>query len=166
MNKKIIFLSLLGFFWANIAKAVCPICVVAVGAGLGFSEWLGVDDVVASIWIGALLLATVLWTLLEMRKRNKKFAFDSVIIFLAYYLLTLVPLYYAGIIGHPLNVIFGIDKIIFGATLGTLVLLFSHWLNLYLREKNGGKVFFNYQKVVIPIIILLLVSVIFYLITK
>ena len=165
INKKIlVFLGLIfsGFFWASMAKAVCPVCVVAVGAGLGFSEWLGVDDVVSSIWIGALLFATVLWTLLEMRKRGKKFVFDSVIIFLAYYLLTFIPLYYAGIIGHPFNRIFGVDKIIFGTAVGTIVIFFSHWFNLYLKKKNNGKVFFPYQKVVIPVVILLLTSITFY----
>ena len=43
-NKKTLILGLTfsGFLWANAAKAVCPICVVAVGAGLGLSRWLGV----------------------------------------------------------------------------------------------------------------------------
>ncbi|MEI7425054.1 MAG: hypothetical protein WCK10_02970, partial [Candidatus Staskawiczbacteria bacterium] len=120
-NKKILSLGLIisGFLWANVAKAVCPLCVVAVGAGLGFSEWIGIDDVVASIWIGALLVSMTLWTLIEMKKHNWRFKFDTIIISLAYYLLTFVPLYYSGIVGHPFNRIFGLDKIIFGTAIGT-----------------------------------------------
>ena len=165
LNKKIIFLglSLPGLFFAGLVKAVCPICVVAVGAGLGLSEWLGVDDIVSSIWIGALLAAMVLWTLMEMRKRGRKFPLDKAVIFLAYYLLILVPLYYAGIIGHPLNKIWEIDKIIFGTAVGTIILLLSYWLHTYLKKKNNGKSFFPYQKVVLPVVILILTSTIFYL---
>jgi len=168
-KKTFSFLGLIfsAFFWAGypagLVGAVCPLCVVAVGAGLGFSEWLGIDDVVSSIWIGALLVAMVLWTLLEMRKRNWKFTFDQVIISATYYLLTFIPLYYSGIVGHPLNKIFGIDKIIFGTAIGTAILLLSHWLNLYLKKKNNGKVFFAYQKVVLPVVALILTSAVFYL---
>jgi small-conductance mechanosensitive channel len=158
---------LVGFFGASFAKAVCPICVVAIGAGLGLSRWLGVDDVISSIWIGALLVAMILWTLTEMKKKNWRFAFDAIVIFLAYYLLIFVPLYYTGILGHPLNKIFGIDKIIFGTILGTAIVLLIHWLNKHLKQKGPdgqpGKPFFPYQKVVIPVVVLLLTSIIFYL---
>jgi hypothetical protein len=164
-NKILTFLGLVivGFLWTSTVKAICPLCVVAIGAGLGLSRWLGVDDVVSSVWIGALLVALILWTLVEMRKKNWKFPFDVVVIWLAYYLLTFIPLYYAGIVGHPLNKIFGIDKIIFGIAVGTVVFLLSNWLHLYLKKKNNGKSFFPYQKVVLPVIILALTSLIFYL---
>jgi len=41
--------------------AVCPICTVAVGAGLGISRWLGIDDSVTGLWIGGLILSSGLW---------------------------------------------------------------------------------------------------------
>jgi len=163
MSKKLsIFLGLFSFgiLKANIAGAVCPICVVAVGAGLGLSEWLGVDDAISSIWIGALLAATSLWTLIWMQKRNWKFKIDKAVIFLSYYLLTLVPLYTAGIIGHPLNKIFGIDRIIFGTVIGTLVIILSNWWYQYLKQKNNGRAHFPYEKVVMPVVVLLLISLI------
>jgi hypothetical protein len=166
MNKKILsFLSFLffGTVLALPAKAICPICVVAIGAGLGLSRWLGVDDVVSSIWIGALLVAMIIWTIVEMRKRNWGFPFDATIISLAYYLLTFIPLYYAGIVGHPLNKIWGIDKIVFGTAVGTIIFLLSNALHNYLKKKNNGKSFFPYQKVVLPVVILLLTSLVFYL---
>jgi len=166
MSKKLfLFLGLIfsGFFWANAAKAICPLCVVVIGTGLGLSEWLGIDDVVSSIWIGALLVAMILWTIIEMDKKKWRFPFDTLIISLAYYLLTFIPLYYAHIVGHPQNKIFGIDKIVFGTAVGTVVFLLANWFNLYLKKKNNGKVFFNYQKVVIPFVTLLLTSLIFYL---
>jgi hypothetical protein len=164
-NKKFLFLGFIlsGFLWASSAKAICPLCVIAIGAGLGLSRWLGVDDVVSSIWIGALLVALIMWTLIEMKKHNWRFYFDAIIIALAYYLLTFVPLYYAGIVGHPLNKIFGIDKIVFGTSVGTIMFLLSYWLHSYLKKKNNGKSFFPYQKVVIPFVVLILTSLTFYL---
>jgi hypothetical protein len=168
LNKVLLFLGLLvGFLGASSAKAVCPICIVAIGAGLGLSRWLGVDDTISSLWIGALLVAMVLWTLTEMKKRNWRFSFDTVTISLAYYILIFVPLYYTGILGHPLNKIFGIDKIIFGTILGTAIVLLTHLLNKRLKRKGidgqPGKPYFPYQKVVIPVVVLILTSGIFYL---
>ena len=166
MSKKTVILStllFLGMASAGAAKAICPLCVVAIGAGLGLSRWLGVDDVVSSVWIGALLVAMIIWTLVEMKKHNWRFPFDTAIISLAYYLLTFIPLYYAGIVGHPLNKIFGVDKIVFGTIIGTIVFLISIWFHNFLKSKNNGKSFFPYQKVVIPVIILLLTSLIFYI---
>lgn len=161
-NRIIIFIGLLlsGFFWASAAKAICPLCIVAIGAGLGLSRWLGIDDTVSSIWIGALLVALIMWTLIEMRKKNWHFPFDALVISLAYYLLTFIPLYYYGIVGHPLNKIFGIDKIVFGTAVGTVIFLLSYWLHMYLKKKNNGKSFFPYQKVVLPVVILILTSLI------
>jgi hypothetical protein len=163
--KKTFFLVLaIGFFWVNIANAqVCPVCVVAIGAGLGFSRWIGIDDIVSSIWIGAFLMATVLWTLTWLQKKKWSFSYDAITIFFAYYLLTFIPLYYAKIVGHPLNKIWGIDKIIFGTIFGTAAFMLGHWFNLYLKKKNNGKAFFPYQKVVIPVLTLVAISLTFYL---
>ena len=167
MKKRFLLLAsflFMGTTLANIAKAVCPVCVVAVSAGLGFSRWLGVDDVVSSIWIGALLASTSIWTIIWLNKKNWSFKYQKIIIPVTYYLLILVPLYYADIIGHSLNKIFGIDKIIFGAVLGTIVFLASIWLHNFLKKKNQGKQFFYYQKVVLPVVILIITSLILWMI--
>lgn len=163
--KKLYFLFLfVGLSWSNIISAqVCPVCVVAIGAGLGFSRWIGIDDIISSIWIGAFLMAMVLWTLMWMQKKKWIFPYDKIVIFLAYYLLTFIPLYYAKIVGHPLNKTWGIDKIIFGTILGTLAFMLGHWFNLYLKKKNNGKAYFPYQKVVVPVLTLVITSLIFYL---
>ncbi len=164
MSKKVIVLLgaiLSGFFGANLAMAqVCPVCVVAIGAGLGLSRWFGIDDIVSSIWIGAFMIAIISWTLSYMKKKGWSFTDDGVVITLAYILLTYIPLYYAGIVGHPLNKIWGLDKIIFGSMIGGTVLFFGSWLNLYLKKINKNKVFFNYQRVVVPVAALLLTSII------
>jgi fructose-specific phosphotransferase system IIC component len=101
-----------------------------------------------------------------MKKKGWSFTDDGIVITLAYILLTFIPLYYAGIVGHPLNQIWGMDKIIFGSIAGAVMLFLAHWLHLYLKKKNNGKVFFPYQRVVIPVVTLLLTSSIFYILLK
>ena len=154
----------LGIFIAGFASAqVCPVCVVAIGAGLGLSRWLGIDDLVSSVWVGAFLIAVISWTLSFMKKKKWDFQDDGIVVTLAYLVLTLIPLYYAGIVGHPLNQIWGLDKILVGSIIGTVVLYLGSWLNLYLKKLNNGKVFFPYQRVVIPVVFLILASLIIYL---
>lgn len=167
-NKIISFLGILfsGLFFANAAKAVCPVCVVAVGAGVGLCRWLGVDDTISGLWIGALIVATIMWTLIWLKKKNWYFPYARVVISLAYYVLIIWPLYSYNIMGHPFNKVLGIDKILFGIIFGTIVFFLSYWLNSYLKSKNQGKVYFPYQKVVIPVVLLAVTSIIFYIIIK
>jgi len=162
-NKKVIFLGLLasGFLWAKTAAAqVCPVCVVAIGAGLGLSRWFGIDDTITSVWIGAFLTAITSWTLSFMKKKGWSFADDGIVITLAYILLTYIPLYYAGILGQSANQIWGMDKILWGSVIGTVVLFLGNWLNAYLKKINKGKVFFPYQRVAVPVLLLIITSLI------
>lgn len=64
------------------AKAACPVCVVAVGAGLGLSEYLGIDDSIAGIWIGGLLIALTIWTINWFNKKAILLAIKLFAIFL------------------------------------------------------------------------------------
>lgn len=166
LNKKIVFLGLLisGFLGASTAKAVCPVCVIAVGAGLGLSRWLGVDDVVSSIWIGGLLWAISAWTVVWLKAKNWSFKFYEIAVPVVYYALVLGPLYFSEIIGHPLNTILGIDKIIFGSIVGTLVFVAATMFHNFLKKKNGGKSYFPYQKVVVPFLALFIISLAFHFI--
>jgi len=52
--KKILisFLSVLVIFNTNQVFAVCPVCTVAAGAGVGLSRWLGIDDIIIGLWVG------------------------------------------------------------------------------------------------------------------
>lgn len=163
-SKKIIFFGFLSLFFlpAGLAKAVCPVCVVVVGAGLGLSRWLGVDDTISSIWIGALLFGLSIWTINWIENKKWNFKYSRQVIFLAYYGLVLIPLYTADLIGHPQNKIFGIDKILFGSVLGTLLIWGSMVLHSDFKKRNNGKSFFPYQRVILPVTALATASIIFY----
>lgn len=168
INKKnIFFLSLVPLFsfFAKSASAVCPVCIVAVSTCVGFSRYFGVDDTISGVWIGGLLIALVFWTIDWLEKKNIKFIFRKILILLFWYGLSIGPLYYIEFIGHPANQLWGMDKLILGIIWGTAFFLISLRVDKKLREKNEGKVFFPFQKVVVPISALAILSVIFYFLT-
>jgi hypothetical protein len=159
-----ILLSLFTFFYCYSAFAVCPLCTVAVGAGLGVSEWLGVDDTVSGLWVGALVISLSIWTVRWLKKKNVnlKWAFPLTLVF--YYLLILFSL--KSFIGHALNKLWGFDKLLLGITIGSILFLFGSLLSGYLKKKNNNHSYFPGQKIVIPLIPILFLSLFFYCITK
>jgi hypothetical protein len=142
--------------------AVCPVCTIVVAGGVGLSRYLGVDDLISGAWIGALLFSLFLWTIEWLNKKKIKFLFRKPLIFIFWYGLTIFPLIKTGTIGHPQNKFLGIDKLIFGIFSGSVVFLLSILFENYLRKKNKGKVHFKFQKVLIPVLFLLVLSLIFW----
>ena len=167
MQKKILLLiSLTILFGASSAQAFCPVCVVAVGTGLEISRYLGIDDTITGLWIGALLISLSMWTLEWLNKKNINFAGKRFLVFFAFYALTIFPLYWAKLMGQPLHTFWGIDKLLLGIILGSFVFLFGGFWHLKLKKKNDGKVHFPFQKVAVPIGLLLILSFIFYFLTQ
>ena len=169
MKKKILtFFSVLGLslFYAIPAKAVCPVCAIAIVAGLGLSRWLGIDDTVSGLWIGAIIVALIIWTIDWLNKKNINFSYKKTSVVLVYYLLVIVPLYFYHIIGHPYNKLWGIDKLLLGMTIGSVVFYAGEAGYVYLKKKNDNKAHFPFQKVVMPVLPLIILSVAFYFITK
>ena len=146
--------------------AFCPVCTVAVGAGLGLSRWLKIDDIVTGIWVGAFIVSTIGWTINYLNSKNIKFKGRIILIITSYYTLIIIPLYYTNVIGHPYNRYLGIDKLVFGIMVGTIVFLLGFAFHKYLMKHNHNKVYFLMQKVVIPVVFLAIASGIFYFITK
>lgn len=144
------------------ALAVCPICTVAVGAGVGFSRWLGIDDVISGLWIGGLTVSMIAWTIDWLDRKNIHFRGRKISIALLYYLLLVPPLYWADIMGHPLNTLWGIDRLLLGILLGSGVFLLAVLGYDWLKKNNGNKSHFPFQKVAMPVASLLLVSLVFY----
>jgi hypothetical protein len=157
---------LIVLFLNKTALAVCPVCTVAVGAGVGLARYIGVDDTIAGIWIGGLLVSLILWTLSFFDKKKIFFWGRWLVTTIVYLLLIVVPLVWLDILGHPLNKLWGIDKLLLGIFSGSIVFIFANFFYQWLKNKNGGKPYFPFQKVVMPILSLLILSFIFYFITK
>ncbi len=145
--------------------AVCPVCTVAVGAGLGLSRFIGIDDSVTGIWIGGMLVSLSFWTADFLKKRGVKLPQKLFFSFVFWALLTFIPLQISDIIGHPFNTIFGIDKLIFGSCVGIVAFLTAVFADKKVRSVKE-KQLFNFQKVIFPLISLIMASIIMFLITS
>ena len=170
----LLFLIAITYFLIPITtRAVCPVCTVAVIAGLGVSRAFGIDDIVTSIWIGGLILSTSFWLidwvkkkkLLDKIKDRKMISWINFSMIILMYLLVLIPLKLDHAIGITLNRLWGIDKIILGVIIGSVVFLAGMWLDKKVR-KLKGKQLFIYQKVVFPVTALIISSLVFYFVTK
>lgn len=143
------------------AFATCPVCVVAVGGGLWIAERLGIDDLIASIWIGALITASAI--ALAGKFKKIKLPRPEISWSIISYLLALGTLQVQGTLNSPYCKIWGVCKILLGITIGTVVFWLGVLLDKWLRTKNNNKVFFPFQKVVLPMVFVLLASLVFYL---
>lgn len=169
MFKKIVYilpLFLFGVFRASAAKAVCPVCAVAVGAGVGLTRYLGIDDTVSGVWVGGLTVSLIMWTINWLDKKNIHFKGRKITVWAGFYLLVVAPLYWADIMGHPFNKIWGVDKLLFGVIFGSVIFYLAATLYDYLKKKNNDRAYFPFQKVAMPVGALAILSLIFYFLTK
>ena len=64
---------------------VCPVCTVAVGAGVGILRGLGVDDVITGLWFGALIVSSIMWFINWLNKKNIHFLFRKILVIIIFY---------------------------------------------------------------------------------
>ena len=169
MNKKITQALVLAItvlpLTALTAQAVCPVCTIAIAAGLGLSRWLGIDDLITGTWLGALILAGLLWynnTLVRKNKTANQIFVRDIIGIVLVGVFGIWPLYYFKLIGDPLRKIWGVDKLLVGMVLGLAIFGLAQIIDKLLRIKKAGKALFPYQKVIIPVTLLLIASYLLY----
>jgi len=150
-------------FLVKVAYAQCPVCIVTVGGGMILAKKLGIDDFLVSLWISGLNTAISFW--LATKIKNKFFG-NPVILSILMLGLTLSYFIFTDQIGSVGNQLLGIDKLIFGQSLGLLIWLLGIFVDRKSRVLNGGKILFPYQKVVFPISILIILTLIFKLLFK
>lgn len=151
---------------ADRVQAICPVCTIVIGAGLGLSRWLKIDDTVSGIWIGALIVSSTGWFLNWLKKKQWSFKWDRFVVPMAFYCLILLPLYWMEIAGHPHNKFCGLDKLMFGIIVGSIIFVLGVLSHNLLKRRNNGKPFFPLQKVLVPVFFLSIASLILYLLTK
>jgi hypothetical protein len=139
---------------------------VAVAGGVGLSRYLGVDDTTTGLWIGAFIVAMIVWTLEWLKKKNIHFFGERIITITAYYAMIALPLYWNDIIGHPFNKIWGVDKLMLGMFLGSIFFLLGGMIHFRVKAKNGDRVFFPFQKVAFAVAPLIVLSAVFYFLTR
>lgn len=167
----IIFSIIPVIFFALPAQAVCPVCTIAVGAGIGIAEEFGVDDVIIGLWVGGLTISLIFWTLDWLKRKKVKSGWSEPLVIIVYFLIVIAPLFFIKtngypIIGKELNKLWGVDKILLGIFLGGLLFFCGAKSYEYLKKKNNGRAYFPFQKVAMPIAPLAIASIIFYFITR
>lgn len=171
MKNKIIIFTLpifgLNFLMAEQSLAVCPVCTIGVVAGVGLSRWLGIDDTISGLWIGGLIVSLIMWTISYLDSKKIRFKGRKIITVIGYYALVVLPLYSMGIMGNPLNACAcGIDNLLIGMIWGSVAFSVGAIWYFYLKKKNNGHAYFPFQKVVMPISPLIILSIIFYFLNK
>jgi len=168
--KKLFFPVLMGLAAAVMilpaAWAVCPVCTVAVGAGLEGARLLGVDDVITGIWAGGLTLSLFFWTAGWLKKRGVTSVWWQIVVpFVVCYGL-LAAVYLMPGVTFGAQTLWGIDKFLLGIIVGTIAFYLGARWYIKIKRNNGGHARFPFQKVVVPLSFLILATAIFWLITK
>ncbi len=154
MRKALFSLAILGagMLLTESALAVCPVCALAVGAGIGISRELGVDDSITGLWVGGLVVTLIMWTLSWFEKKHIKFPLRALATTLGYYLLLVVPLYFIHFLSYRLSI---------GIVAGSISFWFGADWYEKLKAANGGHAHFPFEKVVLPIAPLIVLTILF-----
>lgn len=147
------------------AMAVCPVCTVAVGAGLEGMRLLGVDDVITGIWAGGLMLSLFFWTAGWLKRHNVTNVWLQIVVpFVVYYGL-LAAVYALPGVEFGAATLWGIDKFLLGVIVGTVAFYLGARWYIRIKRNNGGHAKFAFQKVVVPLSFLIVATIIFWFIT-
>ena len=168
--KKSVLSALIVFVAAVLAMpaawAVCPVCTVAVGAGLEGARLLGVDDVITGIWAGGLTLSLFFWTVGWLKKRGVTNVWLLIVLPLVVYYGLLGAVYLMPGVTFGAQTLWGIDKFMLGVIVGTLAFYLGARWYVKIKRDNGGHAKFAFQKVIVPLSFLLVATLVFWLITK
>ena len=144
-----------------LANPACAVCTVAVGASLEIARHYGVDDCVVGVWAGALLALLGYWLILWFEKKNWNFAGRD------FWLMALsvgsIGFMYISEIPYSPQIIgvFYLDPLLFSTILGALTFIYVSKFYQYMKAKNGGHAHFPFEKVVLPVLALVLLSLYF-----
>ncbi|MBR4624879.1 MAG: hypothetical protein IKO56_05010 [Alphaproteobacteria bacterium] len=157
------------FLFESVAQAVCPVCTIAIGAGLEGMRMLGVKDILTGIWAGGLTVSLIGWTANYMHKHNVKNPLWYGLNILVYCSL-LASVYFVPF-GHPFvqwweNCMWGIDQFLLGILVGSITFVLMELWYMRIKKNNGGHALFPFQKVVMPFLGLLVMTGLFWAIIK
>lgn len=145
------------------AFAHCPLCTAAVGAGVAVSRFYGVDDTIVGVWIGAFVVSTALWF---GKAFKKEYLPHQTLLLQAFALIaTVVPFYFAGIIGHPDYTFWGVDKLLAGIITGGIMTNAAMLASAAIK-KSKGKVVFPFQTIALIMAALTISSAVFWTILR
>lgn len=141
--------------------AHCPICAIAVGNGVILARFWGLNDIIVGIWVGAFVVSMGLWVHKLLKKKYiplQEFVF-TILSFAA----TAIPFYFAGLIGNPMYVKWGIDMLLLGMVVGTVLTVAGFEISKLVKAKRG-KTLIPFQTIIFTVVLLAIASLIFWLV--
>lgn len=144
--------------------AQCPVCIVTVGGGLLIAKKLGIDSLLTALWVSGLNTAISFWFVSFIKKPKilKNPFIWTIIMFVStfLYLSSTKQMY------HKNDTFLHIDKVLVGLVVGMVMWLLGIGADKLIRKYNNGKVLFYYQKVIVPLLILIATTGIFAVLIK
>src|SRR3989344_3325964 len=140
--------------WPPKVMAHCPLCTAAVGSGLVIARSMGIDDSIVGIWVGAFIISTALWLDKFLSKRFRKIPFQSWIITVAFFLLTVIPFYFSNLITFEYTLL-GIDRLLFGTIAGCILTLASFSISKKIRSSQN-KPLVPFQSIIFTVMVLVI----------
>ena len=155
-------LLLVVFTFPALANPACAVCTLAVGASLELARYMGVDDSVVGMWSGALLALIGYWLIKWFDKKNWHFGGRDFIL-IASSVAMIGFMYVSRMEYRPYPIlVFYLDPFLFSVIAGALVLVYSSIFYQWMKARNGGRAHYPFEKVVVPVVALILLNVVFY----
>lgn len=172
--KKFLPLSFLPFFVKSV-NAHCPLCTAGAAAAAGGAAWLGVNNAVIGIFIGAFAISTG-WWISNIIKKNYV-PFQRQVIIAVSFATTIPPLMplikgvypvlisIAGDYGSLLNRTYIINAFLMGSLIGGLIVSITPWLSKKITAARKGSTL-PYQGITLTFILLVITGVFFQILIK
>lgn len=147
--------------------AHCPLCVAGAGVGLSLAGALGIDDSITGVWIGALSGAVSFWTTVWLGRKIKSAknlnfgALGKPLVYVLFFITMIWFFYQFNLVNKHTGTIFGVDKLPFGIVAGGILFYLVDLLDgTIVKEK---RVFFPFQRIIVSLGSILLLSFVFYI---
>ena len=140
-------LLILPIFLIKTVSAHCPLCTIGVGAAAAGAVWLGVSKVVVALFIGAFAMSMGMWFARLLKKKGKFIPFQSGLVIIGVFLLTVLPLMsiikvigplYFSFIGEY-GTTYAFNYSLGSTLLGGILTFVAPPLNKKIKEKRNGK---------------------------
>jgi len=158
----------LGF--TGLSHAQCAVCTLAIVGGLGISRFLGVDDMIVGVWLGAAIFGAAGYGGGLVAKRWPQFKPGKYLFMAVVIAIAAVSLYFADGYVKPYDngircvttpcpsTSYRLTNLAQGMIIGVICLYLGLYLDKALRrlKNDGGKPYFPFQKVVCPLVMIIL----------
>lgn len=148
-------------------EAHCPLCTVGAVAAAGGAAWLGVNNMVIGLFIGAFAVSTGWWVSNLIKK--KYIPYQKPIIILVSYITTILPIsklipsiypFYISLIGNygsMLNRTYIVNLFVIGTVIGGIIVSAAPTISKKITALRQGKIL-PYQGVIVTFLILITIG--------